>query len=341
MSHEPKATATSGRRSGAGASLRPRRSGLRVSALIGLVLVAGALVLAGGTTGHEGHEHRAPGEAIDPEHAYPYGLIAAGGGHFHALLVTPDLRTLFAGTHIGLFRSQDRGVTWRLVASRFSGDDVHAVAVDGKTGVLYAATHGQGLLASPDQGAHWYDESDALPGRDLHALALEPMTGGVYVWAVGHGVLYRATGTRRWERRAGPDVLAGVESLAVNPGPRRLYAGTASGVWVSDDGGRRWRLPEGGLRARTAGVGVSAHHPDRVFAATFDGVFVGRADGTAWTALGPAPDWWGPLDGFAFVASHPGAIFAVAHDGVVAVRGIDEGPWVPVALDQRLGARHP
>jgi hypothetical protein len=185
MSHKPKATATSGRRSGAGASLRPRRSGLRVSALIGLVLVAGALVLAGGTTGHEGHEHRAPGEAIDPEHAYPYGLIAAGGGHFHALLVTPDLRTLFAGTHIGLFRSQDRGVTWRLVASRFSGDDVHAVAVDGKTGVLYAATHGQGLLASPDQGAHWYDESDALPGRDLHALALEPMTGGVYVWAVG------------------------------------------------------------------------------------------------------------------------------------------------------------
>lgn len=86
---------------------------------------------------------------------------------------------------------------------------------------------------------------------------------------------------------------------------------------------------------------MSPHHPDRVFAATFDGVFVGRADGTAWTRLGPAPDWWGPLDGFAFVASHPDAIFAVAHDGVVAVRGIDEGPWVPVALDERLRARHP
>lgn len=36
--------------------------------------------------------------------------------------------------------------------------------------------------------------------------------------------------------------------------PRRLYTGTARGVWVSHDEGRRWTRPVGGLYLRAAGV---------------------------------------------------------------------------------------
>ncbi len=313
------------------------RSVLRLSVALLVLLVLGDRAHA-----HEGHDHATatPDGAIDADQAYPYGLVAAGGGHFHALLVMPGLRPLFAGTHIGLFRSDDLGLTWRLAAPRFGGDDVHAVVRDSRTGVLYAATHGQGLLVSRDQGSRWQDDSEGLPGRDLHALALDPQrTGGVYVWAVGQGLLYRIPATRRWERRASRDVLTDVESLAVNPkDPRRLYAGTASGVWVSGDGGQRWQRPKGGLRSRAAGVAVSPRWPDRVLAATLDGVFAGRADGTGWRRLSPSPAWWGPIDGFAFLDSHPDVIFGVAHDGVVAARGLEVGPWVPVALDRRLAA---
>jgi hypothetical protein len=311
------------------------RRTLRSWVVLAPLFVGGGIVHA-----HEGHDHTAPapGAAIDATQAYPYGLVAAAGGHFHALLVMPGLRPLFAGTHIGLFKSDDLGLTWRLAAPRFGGDDVHAIVRNPRTGALYAATHGQGLLVSHNRGSRWQHDSEGLPGRDLHALALDPQgREGIYAWAVGHGLLYRPPASRRWERRAGLDVLSDVESLAVNPAdPLRLYAGTASGVWMSADGGRRWQLTSGGLRSRTAGVAVSPHWPHHVFAATLDGVFVGDANGTSWKPLPAAPAWWGPIDGFDFLDSHPDMIFGVAHDGVVAGRALDEGPWVPVAIDGRL-----
>jgi hypothetical protein len=298
-------------------------------ALVFFVTAAGA---------HEGHTHPKPDPtAIDPNRAYPYGLVAAGGGRFHTLLVMPGMRVVFAGTHIGLFRSNDLGLTWRLAAARFSGDDVHAIARTPQTAALYAATHGQGLLVSHDDGASWRDDSEGLPGHDLHALALDPgRPGGVYVWAVGHGLFYRAPGSRRWRPLAGLDALADVESLATSPGdPQRLYAGTASGVWVSEDGGRHWQQPKAGLHSRTAGVAVAPAGPDRIFAATLDGVLVGGADGTRWEPLPPSPAFWGPIDGFAFLEGRPDVLFGVAHDGVVAVRALRDGAWTPLPLAEK------
>jgi hypothetical protein len=314
--------------------VRPSRSSVAALA-IGLGLSVGA------AAAHEGHDHPMPDAiaAIDPSRTYPYGLVAAGGGHFHALVVMPGMTTVFAGTHIGLFRSNDLGLTWRLAAPRFSGDDVHAIARDPLTGVLYVASHRQGLLVSRDDGASWHDDSLGLPGRDLHALALDSRRArGVYVWAVGHGLLYRAAETRRWQTLAGGAALADVESLATNPEEAwRLYAGTASGVWVSTDHGRHWQRPKAGLHSRTNGVTVAPPWPDRVFAASLDGVFVGRADGTGWQPLPPSPAFWGPIDGFAFLKGRPELMFGVAHDGVVAVRALKDGEWTPLALAEKRG----
>jgi photosystem II stability/assembly factor-like uncharacterized protein len=197
----------------------------------------------------------APARRIDPTVGYPAGVVSGGGGHFHSLLLARGSGTpLFAGTHLGLFRSDDDGRTWRLAAARFSGEDVHALAAS--HGALYAATHGQGLLVSPDSGVHWRNDSRGLPGRDLHALAVDPRHPDVvYVWVVGHGLFRRAAPGQPWELCTSAGALTDIESLTVHPEDgTRLYAGTLRGVWVSDDGGRRWRFPPGGLASRTAGV---------------------------------------------------------------------------------------
>ncbi len=68
-----------------------------------------------------------------------------------------------------------------------------------------------------------------------------------------------------------------------------------------------------------------------VLAATFDGVFMGQADGTRWKRLEAAPPWWGPIVGFAFVEGRPHVIFAVAHEGPVITRSLEGGPWTPLA----------
>jgi ligand-binding sensor domain-containing protein len=247
-------------------------------------------------------------------------------------LLSPDLRTLFAGTHLGLFLSEDRGLSWRLAASRFSGEDVHALAWDPRGGILYAATHGQGLLLGRDAGRRW-SQANGLPGRDLHALALDPGQPRVlYVWVVGHGLFRSDDGANRWRRVAGPDALTGVESLAVHPGESgRLYAGTAKGVWVSKDGGHRWSLPAGGLAHRTAGVSVPPWRPDLLLAATLEGAFAGTADGAEWKPLPSHPSWWGLVTGFTFLSHEREVVFAVTHEGVVAAWRLAGAEWVPAA----------
>lgn len=308
---------------------------VRFVKLVQLSLVVVMLAMTAASA-HEGRHPTpaGPSEPIDPRQAYPFGVVVGGGGHFHVLSVVPEERRIFAGTHLGLFVSEDRGLTWRLAASRFSGVDVHALARDPHTGVLYAATHGQGILASSDGGIQWEDRSSGLPGRDVHALAVDPRDPHVmYVWLVGPGLCVRRSPTGQWQRLTGPDTLTDVESLAVHPAhpPTRLYAGTARGVWISEDGGRRWAVPQEGLRRRTAGVAVIPRRPDRVLAATFDGVFVGRVDATSWKPLEPSPSWWGPIVGFAFVETRPDAILAVAHEGPVVTRPLEGGPWTPLA----------
>jgi len=276
------------------------------------------------------HPRTAPARRIDPSVLYPAGVVSGGGGHFHALLALGSGVPLLAGTHLGLFRSDDRGRTWRLAAARFSGEDVHAVA--GSRSALYAATHGQGLLVSADGGVRWRDDSSGLPGRDLHAIAVDPRApDGVYAWVVGHGLFYRKARRQRWESRAGARTLADVNSLAVHPeDPARLYAGTTKGVWVGDDRGGHWRLPRGGLALHTAGVAVPPARADLLLAATLDGAFIGAPDGTRWRPMSPGPDWWGPLVGFAFVATTPTRVMAVFHEGIVAARPLDSGAWMPL-----------
>lgn len=99
-------------------------------------------LVASQAAGHEGVRQRPLArDPIDPKESFQFLVLSGAGGHFHTLLLFPDLTTLFAGTHLGLFRSEDRGRSWRLVASRFSGEDVHARAWDPRNGILYAATH--------------------------------------------------------------------------------------------------------------------------------------------------------------------------------------------------------
>ncbi len=82
-----------------------------------------ALVAAGGAAGHERpHERPVATGPIDPSQSFPFLAVSGAGGHFHALLLLPDLKTFFVATHLGLFRSEDDG----------SKDDVYALAWDSR-----------------------------------------------------------------------------------------------------------------------------------------------------------------------------------------------------------------
>src|SRR5260370_36374287 len=130
--------------------------------------------------------------------------------------------------------------------------------------VVYTATHGHGLLISRDRGMRWTSHASGLHSRDLHALALDPERPRIlYVWVNGYGLFTSEDAEDHWERLRGPEVLAGGESLALHPRePGRLYAGTANGVWGTEDDGRGWRIPAGELPHKNAGVASTPCRPD-------------------------------------------------------------------------------
>jgi len=114
-------------------------------------------------------------------------------------------------------------------------------------GVVWAATGERALAASPDRGQSWGFHTEGL--HATYSLALAITSAGVLAGASsGHaarnGAVYLFDGSR-YERVDGlPDALNGAV------GPRQIAAqgnhaalvAPGGAVYVSDDGGRRWRV---------------------------------------------------------------------------------------------------
>lgn len=164
--------------------------------------------------------------------------------HVHALAMDAEGRTLLLGAHIGLFRSEDGGKSWKkmTLSAKHSHLDVMAVTPDPKDPkTIYVGTHEGGLFKSADGGTTWREINDGLGGRDVHGLAIDPNDGKLHVSVreKGEGI-YRSTNRGgKWTRvDDGPGgelkVLTSV-NISTGMGGIFLYAGTAEGLQRNPD----------------------------------------------------------------------------------------------------------
>lgn len=127
------------------------------------------------------------------------------GGNAVSLAVSPD-GTVWAGTSqgSGLFRSTDGGSFWRRIGGALDRLSVFAVAVDpSRPEIVYAGTGGEGIFRSMDGGATWAPSNQGLPSF-----------GGTY---------------------------SVVKALVIDPrAPRRIFAATQVGLYLSRDRGASW-----------------------------------------------------------------------------------------------------
>jgi photosystem II stability/assembly factor-like uncharacterized protein len=133
--------------------------------------------------------------------------------HVHALAMDAEGRSLYLGTHSGLYRSEDRGKTWQPVAlpTKHGHLDIMALGAHPKDPrALYVATHEAGVFRTQDGGASWTDANAGLGGPDVHGLAFDPSDPRKLHAAVrgkGEGV-YRTTDFY-WSKDAGATWTAG------------------------------------------------------------------------------------------------------------------------------------
>lgn len=156
--------------------------------------------------------------------------------------------TVFAGFD-GVYKSTDRGATWSRVDLEIRA---LALAFD-RTGVLYAVG-GVGCAGgwaecaefyrSSDGGRSWTRTTDSYLGIDISSdwkLAIDPGSNTIYCFGASHGVFRSNDGGVTWTAiyEGLPDTMSLALTVDANV-PRRIYAGTTAGVYVSHDEGRTW-----------------------------------------------------------------------------------------------------
>jgi photosystem II stability/assembly factor-like uncharacterized protein len=165
--------------------------------------------------------------------------------HVHALAFDAGGRSLWLGAHTGLFRSEDRGLTWAKVAlpARHHMPDVMAIAAHpAEPDLVYVGTHEAGVLKTADGGKTWTAVNAGLGGLDVHGLAIDPNAPNklhALVRDKGAGAYRSTDGGQTWVRvddgPAGETKVLGSVNIPSGMGGIFLYAGTAEGLLRNPD----------------------------------------------------------------------------------------------------------
>jgi hypothetical protein len=167
---------------------------------------------------------------------------------------------------------------------------VDSYAYDSANKRLFAAVASGGIWRSDNLGRSWRNATGNLPtavtgavtwtsarGGSLIALTGEPTFGSSAY--TGLGAYWSADLGRHWKRASGVPAAALGFALAVDPAhPRRVYAATQRGLFVSRDAGRTYRnanLPTGVCK----GVTNISRRPNCNFANTVTDVVVVQPGG--------------------------------------------------------------
>lgn len=257
----------------------------------------------------------------------------AGPIHVHALGVNPADDAVFLATHTGLFRLARPGKAATRVADRWQ--DTMGFTVVGPNRFL-ASGHPDGredlpaflgLIESKDAGGTWHEVS--LQGTmDFHVLEVS----GDRIYGFGSEwdtrtdrLLVSNNGGETWWRRTVPEPLV---DLAIAPAdPDRAVAAGTGGLYLTRDGGVRWRnLPgEAALLAWSGRTLIALDRRGTVAAASGDGLAAWRPRGR----VGGEPA--------ALAVGRASELYVALHDGTVK-RSLDGGrswaPWYGPATDR-------
>jgi len=223
------------------------------------------------------------------------------GGTVRFFVFDPrEPRTIYAAAE-ALFCSRDGGDSWRMVLPRADAvrgiamtDDhaavsfrvdrgpsgaVAALAIDpADSNILYAALRtGQRyeLWTSSDAGASWRESASLPDGASriwvdpLQKGAPNPDASSLYV-AGAKAIAMRRGG--RWQIGESPGPLEHVSAGFAASGSLVIYAASGGRIFVTEDGGSRWReSPLPGVNGRAGEIAASGRHPDTAYV-SFEGL---------------------------------------------------------------------
>lgn len=163
-------------------------------------------------------------------------------------------QVVYAGTDLGLYRSDDGGATWLLLDTPMKGSAVWSIAfnpMDPK--VIFAGT---GTTSTPaiyrttDAGKSWKQlsvsiaaECPAVGVPRPTGIAVDPTNGNkVWVGLEVDGVRYSSDGGETWGDVDGQIQNKDVHNMLVTAGPpKTVFTVVNDDIWRSTDDGKSWQ----------------------------------------------------------------------------------------------------
>ena len=242
--------------------------------------------------------------ALKPRSIGPAGM----SGRVTAITVNPkNQNIMFIGTASGgLWRSTDKGVTWKPVFDKQDNLSIGAIAIDpNNTDVIWVGTgennprnsvsSGKGVFRSLDGGDTW-KFMGLKDSKNIANIIINPQNSQeIYVGVLGspwgpnsERGLYRTTdGGKTWKKILYENNLTGVADMVMDPNnPNKLFVamwqnqrwpwffksgGPGSGLYVTYDGGNTFKklTSKDGLpegQLGRIGLAIAKSNPQRVYA---------------------------------------------------------------------------
>jgi photosystem II stability/assembly factor-like uncharacterized protein len=239
-----------------------------------------------------------------------------------SLVVSPNFaedHTVIAGTHTGIYFSENGGNTWRAAHMPLSTSMVLSLCFSPNyllDGIILAGTLEDGIFISDCRGERWLSQSFGLLDPTAYCLAVSPdfTHDGLIFAGTGTTVYYSYNAGRAWRQLDFPEEAAPVLSMALvmkKSEAFTLFAGTEKqGLFRSIDQGQTWQPLN--LPAATVNALSVTQDNTTLLAATETGILQSSDLGETWSEILVMPD----------------AITLTFKDGM-ALAGIgDQGAWL-------------
>lgn len=252
-----------------------------------------------------------------------------------------DPSIAYAGSASTVYRSNDGGKTWSIVAggdeNGWGSPGVRAgfpidFQVDPRdTNRIFSNQYGGGNFLSTDGGKSWMDASRGYTGAEMRAITVASNEPGLVLAAARSGVFISYDGGMTWEGLCYPPVVS-MEWNTAKFDPRDKNTIIAGSNWgnvlaKSQNSGQTWTIVERTVETSNVGwreIAFSPSDPDIVYGGTAgyysagsfsnaypgQGIFVSTNGGDTWKQANDALSQDAHVTALAVHPNHPQTVFA-------------------------------
>jgi len=208
--------------------------------------------------------------------------LPAGGTGLAGIAVDPgDSRVLYASLTVptvsGVYRSSDRGATWNRTNLQ---DPTRTLLFDPSDDSRLFALTNAGLRVTTNRGQSWRRLAPEI--QFPSHLAIDPADSNRLYLVSGGAVFYSSDGGETVTPVHDANLVGNVGAIAVSESSVVL-AGSAKGLYRSQDAGRVWSPSDLGIREiDVRSLAIDPTNPAVVFAGSSQGIYESRDGGDSW-----------------------------------------------------------